>query len=133
MFTSHEGSDRPYGRVSLVIQAVRDSMEPMLARNRRILLDADGEIMVTGHHPDPTLYSYRTLGGSYLETVIVPVSLEVVERLSTAERVSGRLGPWIRFGLSGDFADRFAAFLEAVRLETASERARASVKIAEPF
>lgn len=132
MFTALEDRDSPYGRVSLVIRAARDSMEPMLARNRRVLLDVDGEILVIGHHPDPALYSYRTLGGGYIETVIVPVSLEVLERLSTAEHISGRFGPWITFGLSEDFADGFASFLNAVRLKTASERARASVKIAAP-
>ena len=130
MFTSLEGSAPPYGGVSLVIQAARDSLEPMLALNRRILLDVDGDIMVIGQHPDPALYSYRTLGGGYLETVIVPVSMEMVRKLSTAERVTGRLGPWITFGLSEDFADRFAAFLTAVQRKTAAEEARASIKVA---
>ncbi len=133
MFTSPERSDRPYGTVSLVIQAARDTMEPMLARNRRVLLDVDGEIILIAQHPDPNLYSYRVVGGGYLETVIVPVNLEVLERLSRAEHVTGRLGPWINFGLSKDFARGFAAFLNAVRQETSAEQARASVKIAEPF
>ncbi len=133
MFTSLERSDQPYATVSLVIQAARDSMEPMLARNRRVLLDVDGEIILIAQHPDPDLYSYRIVGGGYLETVIVPVNLEVLERLSRAEHVTGRLGPWITFGLSEDFAGGFAAFLNAVRQETSAEQARASVKIAEPF
>ena len=81
----------------------------------------------------PALYSYRIMGGGYLETVIVPVNLEVLERLSRAERVTGRLGPWINFGLSEDFAGGFAAFLNAVRQEMSAEQARASVKIAEQF
>ena len=133
IFTSPERSDRPHATVSLVIQAARDSMEPMLARNRRVLLDVDGEIILIAQHPDPALYSYRIMGGGYLETVIVPVNLEVLERLSRAERVTGRLGPWINFGLSEDFAGEFAAFLNAVHQETSAEQARASVKIAAQF
>ena len=132
MFTAPEDGDSSYGRVSLVIRAARDFMEPMLARNRRILLDVDGEILVIGQHPDPALYSYRLMGGGYLETVIVPVNLEVLERLSRAEHVTGRLGPWINFGLSEDFADGFAAFLNAVRQEMSAEQRSRRVRRVRP-
>ena len=131
LFTSLEAGNRPFSRVSLVIQAARDSMEPMLARNRQMVLELDGEMFVVGQG-DPALYNYRALGGGYIETVIIPINLSLLQRLSTADRVRGRIGSRINFALSDDFGDGFATFLNAVRRETALDKASAVTRITFP-
>ena len=132
MFNALEAQEPQYSRVSLVIQAAGQDLRPMLARNRQVVFELDGEVLSIGQHPDPALYNYRPLGGGFLETMIVPISMDVLQRLSTAERITGNLGPWIRFGLSEDFPGGFESFLTAVRLETEAEKARYAVKIAAP-
>ncbi len=132
LFTSLEAGNRPFSRVSLVIQAASDSMEPMLARNRQMVLDLDGEMFVMGQGAEPALYNYRALGGGYIETVIIPISLSLLQRLSTADRVQGRIGSRINFALSDDFGDGFATFLNAVRRETALDKASAVTRITFP-
>jgi hypothetical protein len=104
----------PSNALALVVLAARDSAAPLLREHRQVVLDLDGRLFMTDPDPDPRLYTYQLTGFGYTETVFIPMSREMLGRVSAAKTVRGRVGHWITFELSAGCLGRLADLLEAL-------------------
>lgn len=93
-------------RLALVILAVSDSVRPMLADFRQLLLEIDGELYQTSPMPDPRLYSFGPTDLGHTETVVVPIDRELLTLIARAHSVRGRVGHWLAFDVPPDALDR---------------------------
>jgi hypothetical protein len=98
----------------LVFVAVADHATPIFERDRRLLLDIDGQLYTSVKNPSGlhSLYGARHTDAGIEERLVIPVGSDVLHSLAHAERVKGRLGSWVMFELAGE---RLEAFSELSR------------------
>jgi hypothetical protein len=94
----------------LVFVAVADHSTPIFERDRRLLLDIDGQLYTSVQNPSGlhSLYGARHTEAGIEERVVIPVGPDVLHSLARAERVKGRLGSWVMFELAGDRLEPFS-------------------------
>lgn len=94
----------------LVFIAVANHATPIFERDRRLLLDIDGQLYTSVRNPSGlhSLYGARRTGAGIEERIVIPVGPDVLHSLARAERVKGRLGSWVMFELAGDRLEPFS-------------------------
>lgn len=99
----------------LLFVTVTDRSRPIFERDRRLLLDIDGQLFTNVENPAGlnSLYGAHQTERGIEEHVVVPVGADVIRSLAAAESVKGRLGSWVMFELEGE---RLEGFSEMSRL-----------------
>lgn len=94
----------------LVFVTVANQSRPIFERDRRLLLDIDGQLFTSVQNPAGlnSLYGAHQTEAGIEERIVIPVGAAVIHSLADAGRVKGRLGSWVMFELEGDRLQRFS-------------------------
>ena len=96
--------------LGLVIEVTSDSTRPSFRSDRRLLIEIDGRVFLSPP-PNPRLYSVREEEQGQTEIIMVPVTLDLLERFVDGDVVRARLGRWTTMEFSKEERGRFAELL----------------------
>lgn len=91
--------DKGEHTLALVLRSVSRDGVPVLTSGTDLLLDVDGTYVASNPRPGGHTYQVEGTDGGVAETVMVPLTPELLRKLSQAQLVRGRLGPWFSFVL----------------------------------
>lgn len=99
LYAGPREADEGEHTLALVLRSVTRGSGPILTSGRDLLLDVDGT-WVAGN-PEPGGHTYQVEGTArgISETVMVPVTPDLLRQVARADVVRGRLGPWFSFVL----------------------------------
>ena len=113
LFASYDRAqgDRVEG-VALIIKTVCPTAEPLFAWSRRLDLEVNGVVLEGNPSPDPRLYHIGRMATGVVETLIVPVSPDLLRALAGAKEIHGEIGRRLRFEMGSEHRAGLAAFLD---------------------
>lgn len=119
LVTRVEGSKR-VGGLALVIQTRCAESIPVMTRNRQVALEVDGVRVEAEFTRDPRFYRAQYGPDGVVETMIIPMGIEFLQRLVTASSARAELAGSMTF----DFGHRSRAALAAFLLELMKQPSR---------
>lgn len=125
-FARFLGDSGTVEQLALMIEVQGADVPGLLQRSRQLLLEVDGELFVGEPGLSENSFRVDLVDDAPRATVVIPVTVDILEHLAEASVVRGRLGLWASFDLPADTRSRFRALLRALPEGATSTELRAT-------
>lgn len=125
-FARFQGDSGTVEQLALMIEVHGADVPGLLQRSRELLLEVDGELFVGAPGQSENSFRVDLVDDDPRATVVIPVTVEILEHLVEARVVRGRLGLWAAFDLPVATRLRFRELLRALPEGATSTELRAT-------
>lgn len=125
-FARFHGESGIVEQLALMIEVQGADVPGLLQRSRQLLLEVDGELFVGEPGLSENSFRVDLVDDDPRATVVIPVTVDILEHLVEAQVVRGRLGLWASFDLPVATRTRFRELLRALPEGATSTELRAT-------